>query len=83
MFAYADSSFASKMEDKKWVSGGVVLHGGTAVTLLFRTQIYATLSSTEAEYVAIGEYAKKALFLREALGYIQRNAEVIDRHSCI
>ena len=74
--AYADSSFANKADDRKSVSGGAVLYGGAAVMWLSRTQRCVTLSSTEAEYVAIGECVKEVLFLRGVLKFIQPSAEV-------
>ena len=37
---------------------------GVCVSLLFRTQKSATLSSTEAEYVAMADGLKEANFLR-------------------
>ena len=65
--AYADSSFANKADDRKSVSGAAVLYGGTAVMWLSRTQRCVTLSSTEAEYVAIGECIKEVLSLERCV----------------
>lgn len=50
--AYADSSSASIMEDRKSVSGVVVMYGSTAVRWLSKAQRCVMFSSTEAEYVA-------------------------------
>lgn len=72
----ADSSFASKLEDRKSVLGNATLDGGRAVIWLSRTQRCVMLSSTETEYVAIGEYVKQVLLLGEILGLAQPTTEV-------
>ncbi|CAB1110628.1 unnamed protein product [Ectocarpus sp. CCAP 1310/34] len=62
---YADADFASKSADRRSVSGGIVTCGGGAVSWLSRTQKCVTLSTTEAEYVALGDVVKEVLFLRQ------------------
>ena len=62
--AFADAGYASKATDRRSVSGGVVMCGGAAVSWFSRTQKCVTLSTTEAEYVAMSECAKEALFMR-------------------
>lgn len=69
--ACADSSFASKIEDRKFVLGGAGLYVGTAVMWLSRTQRCVTVSSTKAEYVAIGACAKEGLILRGVLRFVR------------
>ena len=44
--------------------------GGTATQLIFRTQKCTTRSSSEAEYVAMAEGFKKALFLRSVWRFL-------------
>ena len=45
--------------------------GGAAVYATSRTQHYVTLSTTEAEYVAMAEGAKEELFVRSVLSFMQ------------
>ena len=61
---YADAAYAPQETERKSVSGGAVMCGGAAIQRMSRTQKYTALSSSEAEYVAMGEGLKEALFLR-------------------
>ena len=61
---FVDSDFASRATDRRSVSGGVVMCAGACVSLFSRTQKSVTLSSTEAEYVAVAYGFKEAIFLR-------------------
>ena len=58
-----DSDFASRATDRRSVSGGVGMCAGACVSFFSRTQKSVTLSSTEAEYVAMAEGFKEAIFL--------------------
>ncbi|CAB1112367.1 unnamed protein product [Ectocarpus sp. CCAP 1310/34] len=58
---YADADFVSKAADRRSVSGGIVTCGGGAVSWFSRTQMCVTLSTTEAEYVALGDVVKEIL----------------------
>ncbi|CAB1110037.1 unnamed protein product [Ectocarpus sp. CCAP 1310/34] len=59
---YADADFASKAADSRSVSGGIVTCGGGAASWFSRTQKCVTLSTTEAEYVALGDVVKEIFF---------------------
>ena len=61
---FADANYAEKATDRRSVSGGVVLCGGAAVSWFSRTQKCVTLSTTEAEYVAMGDAVEEAIFMR-------------------
>ena len=61
---YVDSDYASRAIDRKSVFGDVVMCAGGCVSFFSRTQKSVTLSSTEAEYVAMAEGLKEAIFLR-------------------
>ena len=50
---FVDSDFASRATDRRPVSGGVVMCAGACVSFFSRAQKSVTLSSTEAEYVAM------------------------------
>ena len=60
---FADADYASKVTDRRSVSGGVIICGGARVCKFSRTQKCVTLSTSKAEYVALGDAAKE-LFLR-------------------
>ena len=63
---FADADYASKATDRRSVSGGVIMCGGSSVVCWFsRAQKCVTLSTTEAEYVALGDAVKELLFLRQ------------------
>ncbi|CAN0475051.1 unnamed protein product, partial [Discosporangium mesarthrocarpum] len=63
LYAYADSSYGGDEDDRGSVSGGAVMFGGSVVAWFSRTQQVVALSSTEAEYMAMGECVKELLFL--------------------
>ena len=67
---FADADYASKVTDRRSGSGRVVICGGAAVSWFSRTQECVTLSTTEAEYVAMSECAKEALFMRHVWCFI-------------
>ena len=63
---FADADHASKATDRRSVSGGAIMCAGACVCWFFsRTQKCVTLSTSEAEYVALGDAFKELLFLRQ------------------
>lgn len=62
---FADADYASKAADRRSVSGGLVMCGGGCLSWFSRTQKCVTLSTTEAEYVAMVDIVKEVLFLRQ------------------
>ena len=60
----ADADYASKVTDRRSVSGGVVMCPGGPVSWYSKTQKCVTLSTMKAEYVAMSDVAKEILFLR-------------------
>lgn len=67
---FVDSDFASRETGRRSVSGAVVMCAGGAVSFLSRTQKSVTLSSCEAEYVAMVDGLKEAIFLRYLWAFI-------------
>ena len=65
LVSFADADYASKATDRRWVSGGVVMCAGGAVSWYSKTQKCVTRSTTQAEYVAMSDVAKEILFLRQ------------------
>ena len=64
---YVDADFASKANDRRSVSGAVLLVAGMIVAWFSRTQKCITLSTSEAEYVGMGDGVKEALFVNGLL----------------
>ena len=57
--------------DRRSVSGVAVMLGNTSVSASSTTQHYATLSTSEAEYVAMAHGAKTALAIKAMLNFVQ------------
>ena len=70
------TDYASRATDRKSVSSGVVMCAGGCVSFFSRTQKSVTLSSTEAEYVAMAEGLKEAIFLRYMGNFIFPDGDV-------
>ena len=66
----ADASDASKATDRRSVSGGAVLRAGACVCCFSRTQKRVTPSTTEEEYVALGDTMTEAMFIRYVRSFI-------------
>ncbi|CAM9159220.1 unnamed protein product, partial [Sphacelaria rigidula] len=64
---YCDADYAKKETDRRSVSGIAVMYGGVAVSSTSRTQHCVTLSTIEAESVAMAEGAKECMFVRSVL----------------
>ena len=60
---YTDADYASKETDRRSISGVAVMLGNAAVYATSRTQHCVTLSTTEAEYVALAEGAIRECLL--------------------
>lgn len=66
MFANSDYAIIlRRLTEGLFRVGGIVVCGGTAVSWYFWTQKCVTLSTSEAEYVALADSFKKALFVRQ------------------
>ena len=62
---YADAAYApGDTTRRKPASGAAVMCEGAAIQWISRTQSTSTLSTSEAEYVAMAEVFKEAFFLR-------------------
>jgi len=69
LVGYTDSDFASQ-PDRHSISGYAFLYGGGAISWSSKRQPIVTLSTTEAEYVALTHAAKEAIWLRAVVGEI-------------
>ena len=62
---FADADYASRATNRRYVSGVAIMCAGACVCLFSRTQKCVTLSTSAAEYVALGDAVKELLFLRQ------------------
>lgn len=75
MRAYCDSDFAGDMDDRKSITGFIIYICGCPVAWRSKGQKNVTLSSTEAEYVAISEVAQEILFISGILEFMNIKME--------
>ena len=66
IIAFTDSDYANG-EDRKSVTGGVVTLGGVPTSAMSKTQAIVSLSSTEAEYIALSAVAQEVIFQSQIL----------------
>ena len=67
---FADADYASRATGRRSVSGGLIICGGASVCWFSRTQKCVNLSTSEAEYDALGDAVKELLFLRQIWRFI-------------
>ena len=67
---YVDADYAHKADDRRSVLGVAVCCGGTLASWFSRKQKRVTLSTKEAEYVAMGDGVKEALYVRGVLMFL-------------
>lgn len=72
---YADASHAT-CHDRRSYSGMVFLHMGAAICWESRKQRTIALSTAEAEYVAMSEAAREAIFLKRLVSEISGQVEM-------
>ena len=78
-YGYSDAAYANA-DGYKSTSGYVFIAGGAAITWGSRKQTTIALSSTEAEYVALSECSREAMWLRHLygeLGYVQKGPTLL------
>ena len=67
MVAFSDSDYAGDSDTRKSVSGYVIYLCGVPISWRSKAQRSVTLSSTEAEWIALSEVAKEVLFMAQVL----------------
>jgi hypothetical protein len=67
IIAYSDSDFAGDKDDRKSITGYIIFVSGTAISWKSKSQPCVTLSSTEAEYVALNETVREVKFIFQIL----------------
>lgn len=68
---YTDSDWAGETESRKSTGGYVFIMGGAAISWKTKKQTTISLSSTEAEYVALSEATKEAMWMKRLLREIE------------
>ena len=68
---FADADYADGCNDRRSVSGVAVMLGNTAVSASSTTQRCVTLSTSEAECVAMAHGAKTSLAIKAVLDVVQ------------
>ena len=68
--AYSDSDWAGDIDNRKSVTGWCIFVGGCLIGWGSRAQRSVTLSSTEAEYVAISEVCTEILFVAQLMKFV-------------
>ncbi|XP_046489065.1 uncharacterized protein [Neodiprion pinetum] len=64
LYGAVDADWGSNTVDRRWYSGYAFILAGAAVSWEARKQRNLALSSVEAEYMAISEATKEAIYLR-------------------
>ena len=68
---YVDADFASKATDRRSVSGVMVFVAAMLVVWVSRTQKCVSQATSEAEYLAMGDGVKEALFVNGMLQFLR------------
>ena len=71
MLVYVDANFVSKATDRRSGSGAMVFVVAMLVVCLSRTQKCVSQWASEAEYLAMGDCVKEALFVNEMLQFLR------------
>ena len=74
--AYSDSTFASDRDNRRSVTGYCIYVNGALIAWKSRIQKNVTLSSTEAEYVAISETCMAMMHIKQLLEFMGRQIEL-------
>ncbi|CAL5351786.1 unnamed protein product [Camellia sinensis] len=71
LIGFTDSDYAGDSNDRKSTSGYIFTMGSGVISWLSRKQPIVTLSTTEAEFVAVASCACQAIWLRRLLETLQ------------
>lgn len=69
--AYTDSDWGGDVEDRRSQSGSVLTLAGGAITWKSKKQPTVSLSTMEAEYIALSEVSKEVIYLKRLLNHMQ------------
>lgn len=77
LVGYVDADWASDVYNRKSFTGFVFKYAGAAVSWECRKQSTVAMSSTEAEYMALSDSTKEAIFLQELFSELVGNKSPI------
>ncbi|XP_053597499.1 uncharacterized protein LOC128668457 [Microplitis demolitor] len=88
LIGYADANWAESRQDRKSNSGYLFMFLGGAISWSCKKQDCVSVSSTEAEIVALAEASKEAVWIRQVLEFMRKTQltpTIIneDNQSCI
>ena len=75
LVGYSDASYAEDKEDRKSTGGYTFVANGGAISWKSTKQKDVTLSSCEAEYYALANAAKEAMWLKSLIQEVDKNAK--------
>jgi hypothetical protein len=70
MRAFCDSDFAGDKDTRRSITGFIIYLYGSPIAWRSRSQKSVSLSSTEAEYVALSEVATEIIFIKDILEFM-------------
>ena len=76
MKAYCDSDWAGDVDDRKSITGFSIFLTGCLICWKSRRQKTVTLSSSEAEYVAVSEVCTEILFIKTITDFLGLEVEL-------
>ena len=77
LHGYVDADWANDPADRKSFTGYCFLYGSCCISWECKKQTTVALSSTEAEYIALGEAAKEAVHMSSLLKELQHPQQII------
>jgi hypothetical protein len=69
---YSDADYAGCVDSSRSTGGYVVVHAGGAICWSLKRQDVVSLSTTESEYIALGEAATQTIWLRRLIASLDR-----------
>ncbi|KAL5757330.1 hypothetical protein ACOSP7_019941 [Xanthoceras sorbifolium] len=80
LVGYVDSDYAGDLDRRRSITGYVFTLGDTAISWKATLQSTVALSTTEAEYMAVVEAIKQAIWMRGSFGELSLDHKVIVVH---
>lgn len=75
LFGYSDADWANDLDNRRSVSGNVLLMSGGAISWLSQKQTTVALSTSEAEYMALGSATQEVIWLQRLLNDLHVSSE--------
>lgn len=80
LLAYCDADFANEKDDRKSISGYAIMFGPCCISYRSRNQSIVTMSTAEAEYIALADCVKEVLWYFEMLEELGFRQDTIVMH---